>query len=430
VRSFNGSRIKSQMTANKIHTVIMCGGAGQRLWPLSRQSHPKHLHALVSDRTLLQETAARITDGKRFLSPLVMCNEQHRFVVAEQLRAIGIGPAGLMLEPEMRNTAPAIAAAAIHVAASDPDAVMLVLPADHALPDADAFGKAVETAAAAARAGHLVTFGIEPRRPETGYGYIKRGKALDTDGAFEIARFIEKPDRATAVKLIAAGDCYWNSGMFMLPVDPLLEAYRAHAPEVLAACQKAVSAAHVDLDFIRLDAAGFATSPNISVDYAIFEHTDKGCVVPAALDWRDLGDWSSLYRTDLPDEAGNVARGPVVARDTTNSYLRSEGPLLAVTGLDDMTVVAMRDAVLVADNQADDDLKPLVEQILAEGHERATRRGTPIRAFTGRGGFMKRCIGACAFRSSGSRSTAVPNCRCKNTLNARNTGWWSMVLPV
>jgi mannose-1-phosphate guanylyltransferase/mannose-1-phosphate guanylyltransferase/mannose-6-phosphate isomerase len=361
-----------------ITPVILSGGSGTRLWPVSRKSFPKQFWALISEQTMLAETASRAT-GAAFSAPLVVTNNEHRFVVAEQLRDAGIDAPRIMLEPAGRNSAPAIAAAALLLAETDPEALMWVMAADAAIKDGEALAAAVEIGAAAARAGHIVTFGMAPTAPETGYGYISRGAALpDVRGAFVVEQFLEKPDAAKAEALIAAGGHYWNSGMFMMRADVALAELDRLSPDVTAAVRPAVAARTTDLDFIRLD-AGFARAPDISIDYALAEKTDKAVVVPAAIGWSDVGSWSALADIAARDAHGNSALGDVVLEDVTNSYARSDGIVTALLGVQDLIVVTTKDAVLVADKSKAQNVKKIVDKLKAqkrpeaESHNRAYR---------------------------------------------------------
>lgn len=353
--------------------VLLSGGAGSRLWPMSRELFPKQLLPLVSDRSMLQETALRVADTARFAPPIVVCNEEHRFVIAEQMRQLALKPASIILEPMARNTAAACAVAALRASAADPGALILVLPADHLIRDLSAFDQAVKTAAAAASAGTLVTFGITPTAPETGYGYIRSGAALpDVAGAFRVAQFVEKPDRAVAERYVASGEYAWNSGMFLFPVAKLLEELEVHAPAVLAAVRRAIEEGEADLDFFRLDAAAFAEAPSISIDYAVMERTDAAVVVPCDLGWTDVGAWSALWEIGGKDAAGNVVIGDAALEDARNCYVRSEGHLTALVGIDDAVVVVTDDAVLVAGKDKVQNVKAVVERLKKAGRSEPT----------------------------------------------------------
>jgi mannose-1-phosphate guanylyltransferase/mannose-1-phosphate guanylyltransferase/mannose-6-phosphate isomerase len=355
----------------RIVPVILSGGAGTRLWPLSRELYPKQLLPLLSERSLLQETAKRV-DGSLFAPPMAVCNDEHRFIIAEQLRLLEIKPQAIVLEPVARNTAPAVAAAAAMLVSREPDALMLVLPSDHAIQDVAAFLKAVETAAAAARTGRLVTFGITPGHAETGYGYIKRGAALDgLSGAFAIERFVEKPDAKTAESYLAEGKWSWNSGMFLFPARLFLDELKRFEPAMADAVAESVAGAGQDLEFVRLAKESFARAPAKSVDYAVMEKTDKAAVVPASLGWNDVGAWSALWDIGKKDSDANVVVGDVIAHETTGSYLRSDRMLLATLGVSDAVVVATSDVVLVADKNRVQDVKKIVEQLKTKGRSEA-----------------------------------------------------------
>ena len=349
-----------------IHPVIMSGGAGSRLWPLSRQLYPKQLLPLAGVRTMIQETAERVK-GAQFATPLVVCNQEHRFLIAEQLRENGIADATIVLEPIGRNTAPVAAVAAYLLAEKDPSALVLLMPADHVVEDKKAFAHAVEIAAAAAREGAIATFGIQPQGPETGYGYIQRGEAMALKGCYRVKRFVEKPDRAAAQSYLDAGDYFWNGGIFVFRAKTYLDELQLFEPHIAAQCREAVAKGRRDLDFFRLDEGAFAESPSKSIDYAVMEHTEHAAVVPVDMGWSDVGSWQSLWEIAVRDGAGNAQEGDVVALNVTNSYLRSEGPLLAAIGVDDVVIVATQDAVLVTRRDATQDVKKVVEEIERSG---------------------------------------------------------------
>ncbi len=382
------------MSLSRIVPVILSGGSGTRLWPVSRASFPKQLWPLISERSLLQETALRAR-GPAFAPPIVVCNQDHRFLIAEQLRAAGVEGARVVLEPVGRNSAPAIAAAAVLVAEDDPDAVLWMMAADAAIADVPALHQALEAAAAAAAAGRVVTFGARPTAPETGYGYIESGAPLaGLPGVHEVVRFVEKPDAASAATLVASGRHLWNSGMFVFTAATLLAELETHAPAVLAAVRAAVAGRQVDLDFIRLDSAAFAASPSISLDYAVAERTARAAVVPAELGWSDVGSWTALWELGAKDAAGNVAVGDVVLEGAENCYVRSDGMLAAVVGLKDAVVVVTEDAVLAADRGHAQDVKILVDRLRAAGRKEAGTHNRVYRPW----GFYESLIAADRFQ--------------------------------
>jgi len=352
-----------------IHPVILSGGTGSRLWPLSRSLFPKQLLALAGERSLIQDTALR-TQGQGFAAPLIICNTEHRFLIAEQMREAGISPQAIVLEPVGRNTAPAACIAALMVAAADPEALMLLMPADHIVGNRTSFLNAVDRAAQAARENYLVTFGITPDTPETGYGYIRRGAALkgQTD-SFLVERFVEKPDASTAASYVASGEYDWNSGLFLFKASAFLAELERLEPELLSHCRQAFAKGRKDLDFFRLETEAFAKAKAISIDYAVMERTDKAAVVPVEMGWSDIGSWESLWTASSRDESGNATKGDVLHHGARNSYLRSEGPLVAAVGVEDMVVVATTDAVLVSHKSASQDVKRIVEQLERSGRE-------------------------------------------------------------
>ena len=360
-----------------IHPVILSGGSGTRLWPMSRTHYPKQFLPLAGDKSLLQQAALRVAGAPAVAAPLVIANEEHRFLIAEQLREIGVTPQALLLEPVGRNTAPAICVAALRLAESDPAALMLAMPSDHTIEDPAAFLAAVETAAAAARAGFLVTFGVAPERAETGYGYIERGVALGAAaGAFAVARFVEKPDAATAERYVAAGDFFWNSGIFLFPAALYLSELERLRPDMLAACRAALAGAKSDADFIRLGREAFSDCPADSVDYALMERTAHAAVVPVRMGWSDLGSWAALWDAAVKDADGNALVGKVIAEDSKNSYIRSEAGLVAALGVEDMIVIATSDAVMLAPRERAQDVRSLVARLVKD--ERSEAETLPI----------------------------------------------------
>ena len=359
-------------THTTIYPIILCGGSGTRLWPLSRTAYPKQLLPLACEHTMLQATVQRAaalgtSAGLQVAAPVVVTNEEHRFLVRQQLQDIGCTPAATYLEPAGRNTAPAIALAALHLAQgtastpANPDALMLVLPADHVIAQPAAFAAAVATAAQAAAAGHLVTFGITPTGPETGYGYIQAAAPLAAlPGAHSVARFVEKPDRATAQSFIDAGGYCWNSGMFLFTAGRYLQELQQHRPDILQAATTAWQGRTQDHDFCRPNAAAFAACPAESIDYAVMQPTRHAAVVPADMGWSDVGSWDSLWHISPQDAHGNVLRGDVFTHGTHNSYVRAESRLVAVVGLSDVVVVETPDAVLVMHKDKAQDIKQAV----------------------------------------------------------------------
>ncbi len=355
-----------------IHPIILSGGSGTRLWPMSRTLYPKQLLRLLGSESLLQQTVRRVGDRDRFARPLLIANEEHRFIIAEQLREIGMAPRVLLLEPVGRNTAPAACVAALALVETDPDPLMLLMPSDHIIEDPAAFAEAVERAAAAARTGSLVSFGISPERPETGYGYIRRGDPCrGVDGAFRIAEFVEKPVLEQAQAYLASGEYLWNGGIFLFPAQLLLQEFERLRPDIVAACRQALAEANRDADFVRLGKEAFKTCPANSIDYAIMEHTDRAVVVPVAMGWSDVGSWDALWEISGKDAEGNSIAGNVVAEDTRNCYLRSEAGLLAAIGIEDLVVVVTGDAVMLAPRNRSQEVRQLVARLASEGRDEA-----------------------------------------------------------
>ncbi|MFP6656349.1 MAG: mannose-1-phosphate guanylyltransferase/mannose-6-phosphate isomerase, partial [Myxococcota bacterium] len=352
------------------------GGSGTRLWPLSRRAYPKQLLPLAGTDTLLQDTAVRVSDDDLFERPLILCNDAHRFIIAEQLRAKERTPLAIVLEPVARNTAPAMTAAALLLSERDPDAIMLVLPSDHIIRDQDRFKEAVQAATQAALRGSLVTFGIVPEKPETGFGYIRRGAELaDVAGAFEVAEFVEKPDLARAESFLRSGDYAWNSGMFVFPVRKMLEEMARLQPELVAACRQSCEKASRDLTFTRLEEKAFAAAPSISIDYALMEQTQSAAVVTCDIGWSDVGSWDALWEIGDADEKGNVTLGDVLLHDVENSYIRSEKRLISAVGVRDLVIIETDDAILVAPRDRAQDVKAIVTEL-----ERANRPEAELHA--------------------------------------------------
>ena len=359
----------------KITPVILSGGTGTRLWPLSRPDYPKQLLALAGDETLFQQTLRRVADPARFAPPLIVCNKEHRFIIAEQLRAIGMAADTILLEPVGRNTAPAAALAATILAGRGAGGPMLLLPSDHVVTDPDAFRAAVDLAAHAAETGRMVLFGMQPQRPETGFGYIIAGEPLGAvGGAHAIERFVEKPDPAAAEAIIRGGNAYWNSGMFLFGAELFLEELQRLQPEIVAAARDAVSERSTDLDFCRVDEAAFARAPSISIDNAVMEHTTRAAVLPASFGWSDIGSWAGLWDLGPRDAAGNALFGDVVAIDTRNCYIRSQDRLVTVLGTDNLVVVETADAVLVIDKDRAQDVRTLIDRLGVLGRSEAVAR--------------------------------------------------------
>jgi mannose-1-phosphate guanylyltransferase/mannose-6-phosphate isomerase len=350
--------------------VILSGGSGSRLWPVSRESFPKQFWPLLSERSLIEETARRAT-GAMFAPPIVVCNHEHRFLAAEQLRLAGISGASILLEPVGRNSAPAVAAAALLAAETDPDAMLWMMAADAAISDVAALHALLGVAVRAARLGRIVTFGMRPTAPETGYGYIEVGAPLaGLDGVHDVARFIEKPDAADAAILARSGRHLWNSGMFVFTAATMLAELDRHAPEVLAAARLAMAGRTHDLDFIRLAPAPFAACPSISLDYAVAERTARAAVVPADLGWSDVGSWGALWELGGKDADGNVALGDVLLEGAAQCYVRSDGIVTAVVGLRDAVVVVTEDAVRAMHRDRAQDVKRVVDRLkAAKRHE-------------------------------------------------------------
>jgi mannose-1-phosphate guanylyltransferase / mannose-6-phosphate isomerase len=360
------------MTEPPIQPVILSGGSGTRLWPVSRESFPKQLWPLISERTMIQETALRAT-GAAFAPPMVVCNQEHRFLIAEQLRAAGIDGARIVLEPVGRNSAPAIAAAAVLVAEADPRTVLWMMPADGAIGDVGGLRRHLQAAAEAARTGRIVLFGMRPTAPETGYGYIEIGAELGVgDGVHDVVRFVEKPDADTAAELVGSGRYLWNSGMFVFTARTLLEELARYAPEVLEGARRAVAERSTDLDFIRLDPEALGGVGAISLDHAVAERTNRAAVIQADIGWSDVGSWNALWELAPKDARGNVALGEAVLENAENCYVRSDdGRLAAVVGLQDAVVVVTEDAVLAMHRDHAQDVKTVVDRLKQSGRPEA-----------------------------------------------------------
>jgi mannose-1-phosphate guanylyltransferase / mannose-6-phosphate isomerase len=357
------------MAIAKITPVILCGGAGSRLWPLSRSMYPKQLLALYTENTMLQDTALRVA-GDLFAPTIVISNHEYRFIVAEQMRTVGIGPVEIILEPMGRNTAAAATVAALRVYKKNPDAIVLLLPSDHVIEDVPAFHKAIEQGTQAAQNGAMVIFGIQPTQPETGYGYIKRGEVLEElEGCYVVDRFVEKPDLATAINYLKEGDYLWNGGIFLFSAKYFLDEVKGSNPGILTACELALREGRADMDFFLLDELEFGKVESDSIDYAVMEKTKTAVVVPMDIGWSDVGSWSALWSIGEKDEHQNVVQGDVRLINTRNSYVRSQKGLVAVIGLSDVIVVNTEDALLVASKKEVQDVKSLVETLKTEGRD-------------------------------------------------------------
>lgn len=349
----------------KIIPVILSGGSGTRLWPLSRASLPKQLLPLVSDDSMIQATLKRLSGWATIAAPIVVCGNDHRFLVAEQMRDIKVDPRLIMLEPVGRNTAPAIAAAACAI--ENEDVLMLVLPADHVISNLVAFEAAVNKAAIAAELGQLVTFGIQPNVPETGYGYIQSGAIFDNvDGCFKVARFVEKPNAEIAQKYLDEGNYFWNSGMFLFKPQVYLSELAKFNPEMVDCARKAFNASYKDLDFCRLEEKAFSACPSDSIDYAVMEKTSLAAVVPVDMGWNDVGSWTALWDVQGKDTDGNAIRGDVYAIDVKNTLIRGESRFVAAVGVEDLLIVETSDAVLVAHKDCAQEVKKVVDYLKAE----------------------------------------------------------------
>lgn len=422
------------MTSTPVLPVILSGGSGTRLWPLSRETYPKQLLALTDAATMLQDTALRVCglgDGIDVSAPLVVCNSEYRFITAEQLQAVGQPASAIVLEPFGRNTAPALTLAALQGSREGRDPVLLVMPADHVIADLQAFHSAVERGLSAALGGAMLTFGIVPTRAETGYGYIRQGCAQG-DGTLALDAFFEKPDADTAARYVASGDYLWNSGLFMMRASVWLRAIAHFNPPMLAACTAASETAAHDADFIRIDPAAFDACPSDSIDYAVMEKLatapELGIaarVVPLDAGWSDVGAWDALWQVRDKDAAGNSVHGHAVLEGTTDSLVFASSRLVAGVGLDNIIVVETPDAVLVADKHRTQDVKKIVTRLKIEGHALADTHRKVHRPW----GCTTPLTLATAFRSSASSSNPAPASVCRCTTTVPNTGSWCAVPP-
>jgi mannose-1-phosphate guanylyltransferase / mannose-6-phosphate isomerase len=354
----------------KIIPVILSGGSGTRLWPLSRKQYPKQYLPLVGDNTMLQETILRLSGLDNLADPIIVCNADHRFLVAGQCQQINIKNPTILLEPVGRNTAPAIAAAALQSLKTSDDTVLLVLSADHVIQDIDAFHQAIKIASNQAQEGKLATFGIVLTDANTGYGYIKSSKN-NTDGAHKVEKFVEKPDLETAEKYLDQGNYLWNSGMFMFKADTLIDELTTHSPDIVKLVSDAVNNAAQDLDFIRLDNQAFESSPSDSIDYALMEKSDNVVVVPLDAGWSDVGSWSTLYDIGVKDSSGNVLKGDVTVKDTTNTYIYASHHMVTTVGVDNLIVIDTPDATFIASQDKAHEVKSIVESLQKNGRDEA-----------------------------------------------------------
>jgi len=352
--------------------VILSGGSGTRLWPLSRALRPKQLLSMVSNHTMIQDTVTRLTGIDNIADPIIVCNEEHRFTIAEQMREVNINPSAIILEPFGKNTAPAVAISALQSQQTDNDSVLLVLPADHVIGDQTAFHKAVATGYQAALNDKLVTFGIVPNAPETGYGYIKAGASLENNQVYNVEKFVEKPDANTAQSYLDDGNYYWNSGMFMFKASVYLQELKSHNNEMYNCSQKSLDSAAVDMDFIRLNSDVFEHCPADSIDYAVMEKTAAATVIPVDMQWNDIGSWSALWEVGESDNNGNVTHGDVLLEDSYNSYIHADSRLVTTVGLNDHVVVETADAILVAHRDKAQNVKDIVEKLKTANRDEAT----------------------------------------------------------
>jgi len=359
-----------------IHPVLLCGGSGTRLWPLSRKSYPKQFAKLIGDESLFQASARRLS-GSGFAAPVVVTGDPFRFIVIEQLSQVELAAQGILIEPEGRNTAPAIIAAALWIAMSDPEALMLVAPSDHAIPDTEAFTQTVKSAAQRAQSGDLVTFGITPTRAETGYGYLElsEGASIDTSTPRSLVQFVEKPDKQRAEKMFKAGNFLWNAGIFLFTAQAIIDAYKTYAPELFEAVSAALGNAEADLGFTRINNETWKNAENISIDYAIMEKASNLAVMPFTAGWSDLGGWDAVWMETGPDKEGNVCSDNATAIDCVDTLLRSEneGLQLVGIGLENTIAIAMADAVLVADKSQAQRVKEAVEALKKRGAKQAVQ---------------------------------------------------------
>ncbi len=350
--------------------VILAGGSGSRLWPLSRELYPKQLIDIYNENTMLQNTVLRLDGLDNVKPPIIVCNEDHRFMTAEQLRQIDVEPSAIILEPVGRNTAPAIALAALKALQMHEDPILLILPADHVIEKTNDFHAAISTGLGFAKSGKLITFGIIPDGPETGYGYIKKGDAIDSEaGIAAIDCFVEKPDKETAKKYIDTQEYCWNSGMFMFKASQIISELDIHSPGVVAPCKQAMGNGIRDLDFFRLNLTDFEKIPSDSIDYAVMEKTTKGVMIPLSVGWSDLGSFDALWQTGNKDDNENVIKGDVITHDVNASYISSENSLVTAVGIENFVIVETKDAILVSPRDRVQDVKKIVKQLKDNGRQ-------------------------------------------------------------
>jgi mannose-1-phosphate guanylyltransferase/mannose-6-phosphate isomerase len=355
------------MTPALVIPVVLSGGTGTRLWPLSRNFYPKQLIEILPPGSLFTQTLDRVANPAIFAKPIIVCNDEHRFIIAEQLRQSGVAARAIVLEAVGRNTAPAATVASLIARHDSPDAIVLIMPSDHVIRDRAAFTDAIRRAIPAVEQGYLVTFGVAPTRPETGYGYIQRGESIaDAPGCHRAASFIEKPGSEVATRLLAAGNHFWNSGLFLFRARDFLDELAALRPEILAACARALAGVSRDLDFLRLDAEEFAANPGISIDKAVMERSDRVAVVPVEFAWSDVGSWAALWEIGDKDAAANVTSGNVVLHDVQSTYVHTSHRLVTAIGVSDLVVVATNDAVLVLPKSQSENVRHLVERLTNE----------------------------------------------------------------
>jgi mannose-1-phosphate guanylyltransferase / mannose-6-phosphate isomerase len=355
------------MRNRKLFPVILSGGSGTRLWPLSREAYPKQFIPLLGKKSLFQSTIERLSGMSNIAEPLIVCNEQHRFLVAEQAREVGAVPESIILEPIGRNTAPATACAALIAVQKDPESIILVLPADHIIKNVPTYQKFLSLGIDEASQGKLVTFGIVPSAPETGFGYIRRGDHIKGQDVFKVIQFVEKPNQELASQYVDSGEYYWNSGMFMFRADIFLQELKQFAPQILSSCQESVQHAEKDSDFLRLNKEHFTACPKDSIDYAVMEKTEQSVVIPLEAGWNDVGSWSALWGVGEKDKDGNVITGDICTQETSNCYVNASHRLVATVGLTDHVVVETADAVLVAPKSQVQNVKAIVEQLKEHG---------------------------------------------------------------